>query len=153
MGGLFAPEKEFRNRGLQLQYFHNEALELRTGKLAFGIPYEILLGMLCHSNANVERAAEFFLALAKDDCPAVVGYLSGFISRVTGECDLRASDLNVKSEHRHTAMDFPRPSPAKMLVWDFGRRLARDRQLRSQLSSAPGADWFFYEVRDITPAA
>jgi hypothetical protein len=151
MGGLFAPEIEFRSRGLQLPYFHNEALEPRTGKLAFGIPYEILLGMLCHSNANVERAAAFFISLAKDDTPAVVGYLSGFISRVTDECDLRSTDLKAKPERRHTAMDFPRPSPARMLVWDFGRRLARDQQLHSQLLSVPGADWFFYEVRSTTP--
>jgi CheY-like chemotaxis protein len=151
MGGLFAPEKEFRSRGLQLEYFHNEALEPRAGKLAFGIPYEILLGMLCHSYANVERAAEFFINLTNDDAPAVVAYLSGFISRVTGECDLRSTDLRAKPEHRHTAMDFPRPSSARMLVWDFGRRLARDQQLCSRLSSVPGADWFFSEVRGTTP--
>src|SRR5712671_711487 len=106
MGGLFGPESEFRRRGLQLPYFHNEALELRTGRLAFGIPYEILLGILCHSNANVERAAEFFLALTKDDSPAVAGYLSGFISCLAEECDLHATDLKARPEKRHTAIDF-----------------------------------------------
>lgn len=153
MGGLFGPEIEFRSRGLLLPYSHNEALEPRTGKLAFGIPYEILFGMLCHSNENVERAAEFFMALAKDDFPAVVGYLSGFVARLTEECDLHATDLKVRPERRYTAMDFPRPSPARMLVWEFAGRLARDRRLHSDLSRVPDASWFFYEVRDKLPEA
>src|SRR5687768_5825585 len=146
MGGLFAPEKEFRSRGLHLPYFHNEALESRTGKLAFGVPYEILLGMLCHTNANVERAAEFFLGLAKDDFSAVAAYLSGFITRLAEECDCHSPELRVKPEKLQTAMDFPRPSPALRLVRDFGRRLASDSRLYAQLSLASGADWFFYEV-------
>jgi hypothetical protein len=150
MGGLFGQEIEFRGRGIQLPYFHNEALEPRTGKLAFGIPYEILLGMLCHSNANCEHAAEFFLALAKDDLSAVAGYLCGFIARLTEECDLHTTDLRVLPEGRHTAMDFPRPSPARMLVWDFARRLACDSSLHTELSRPSGADWFFYEVRGKT---
>ena len=143
MSGLFAAEKEFRSRGVQLRYFHNEALEPRTGWLAFGVPYEILLGMLCHSNANVDRAGEFFLSLAKDDCRAVAAYLSGFISRLVEECDTSSSELRVIPERQHTAMDFPRPSPARLLVLAFGRQLARLPELHTALSHTHGSDWFF----------
>jgi hypothetical protein len=146
MTGLSDGEAEFRRRGLQLAYVHNEALEPRTGKLAFGIPYEILLGMLCHSNANVEKAANFFLTLAKEHFPAVAEYLAGFVSRIGKECDFSATDLRVKPEMRHTAMDFPRPSPARMLVWDFAKRLASNRQLHLVLSNTHGSDWFFHEA-------
>jgi hypothetical protein len=143
MGGLSGQEAEFRRRGLQLPYWHNQALETRTAKLAFGIPYEILLGILCHSNANVERAADFFLSLAKDDMRATAGYLAGFIARLAEDCDPRTGDLAVTPEKKHTAMDFPRPSPTRLLVWDFAERLARDRELHTLLAQAAGADRLF----------
>jgi hypothetical protein len=132
-----------------LPYFHNEALEPREGKLAFGIPYELLLGILCYGNPNVEKAADFFIALWKDSPNAVASYLSGFISRLADECDLGSPELKVKPSKRHTAMDFPRPSPALMTVWDFGRRLAREPDLHKELSRTPGAKWFFRQVPDL----
>ena len=96
--------------------WHNEAIEKRTVKLAFGIPYDILIGVLCHSQSNAERAAEFFRDLARDDMSAVAVYLIGFFSRLQAECDLHTVDLKVRPERRHTPLGFPRPSPARMLV-------------------------------------
>ena len=139
-------ELEFRRRGVELPYVHNEGVESRSARLAFGIPYEILFGMLCHGHTNVEQAATFFLHLAKDHFAPVVEYLAGFVSRLGRECDFAVTDLRVKPEMRHTAMDFPRPSPARMLVWDFARRLAANRQLHLLLSNKPGSDWFFHEA-------
>ena len=139
-------ELEFRRRGVELPYVHNEGLEARSARLAFGIPYEILIGMLCYSHGNVEQAASFFLNLAKDHLAPVVEYLSGFILRIGKECDFAVTDLRVKPDMRHTAMDFPRPAPARMLVWDFARRLATNRQLHLMLSNRPGSDSFFHEA-------
>lgn len=147
MSGLTGQEAEFRRRCLQLPYWHNEAMESRTAKLAFGIPYEILLGILCHSNANVERAADFFLNLAKADMRATAGYLAGFIARLSEDCDPRTADLAVTPEKGYAAMDFPRPSPTRLLVGDFAERLARDHDLHTLLAQAAGADWFFHLAR------
>jgi hypothetical protein len=146
MGGLSGREAEFRRRCLQLPYWHNEALESRTAKLAFGVPYEILLGVLCHSDANVVKAAEFYLGLAKDNLRATGAYLSGFFARLADDCDLQSGDLSAKPQKRDTPMDFPRPSPARTLVWDFAGRLERDDGLHALLAQAPGARWFFREA-------
>lgn len=142
MGGLYGQELELRRRGIEISFFHNEALESRRTKLAFGMPYEILLGVLCNSNANTAAAATFFLDLLQFDFEPTRRYLEGFIFVLNQQCDLSSCELEVRAEYKHTPMDFPRPSPARLLVWDFAARLAANSMLYSRLRSSEGADGF-----------
>ena len=119
MPGLYGTELELRKCGIPLHYFNNEALESRTVTLRFGTPYETLLGMICYSSANAERAAEFFVGLFESHSAAVTAYLSGFITRLAAETDLRTCELDILPDYRHTPMDFPRPSPAHMVLREF----------------------------------
>lgn len=143
MSGFSGTELEFRRQGIILEYWHNDSLEKRSSKLAIGVPYEILLGMLSHSNENVSRAAAFFLQLGKEHHSAVAAYLAGFISRLAAECQSSSCELEVKEEYRSTPMDFPRPSPARLLVWEFARLISQDRDMLKSVANAEGADFFF----------
>lgn len=128
-------------------------MEQRLGKLGCGTPYEILLGMLCHSNANVERVADFFLSLYDDQSEAVSRYIIGFIDRLYHECDTNSPELKPISAKRMTAIDFPRPSPTLLLVWDFASQLARNPRLRAAVMEANGAEWFFSQARTLPKAS
>jgi hypothetical protein len=143
MRGLSAYELKFRSQGIVLSYFHNEALEGREGKLAFGVPYETLLGMICRGDSNLDRAAAFFIRLSQEQFQPVADYLAGFIRCLTTELDFSSCDLAAKAEYRNTPMDFPRPSPARVLVWQFAGLLARDEALRNALAASNGADLVF----------
>ncbi len=138
---------EFRRRAIELPYWHNESLEQRSARLACGTPYEILLGVLCHSNANVDTAAAFFRSLYDIHPDAVARYLIGFIERLHQECDTHNCELRALPEKRMTAIDFPRPSPTLLLVWDFARQLARNAALYTDLSKTPVTHWFFHTTR------
>jgi hypothetical protein len=148
MGGLYGRDLDLRRRGIEVSFFHNEALEPRRAKLAFGMQYEILLGVLCNSNANTATAATFFLELLQVDFDPACRYLEGFVFVLNQQCDLSSCELEVRREYKHTPMDFPRPSPARLLVWDFAARLAGNSFLYSRLRSIEGAEWFFHTVRD-----
>jgi hypothetical protein len=147
MSGMSGQEMEFRRRAIDLPYWHNESLEQQAGRLACGTPYEILLGILCHSNANVDSAAAFFRSLYETHPDAVACYLKGFIARLHEECDTHNCELRATPAKRMTPIDFPRPSPTLLLVWDFARQLARDSALYADLCKASGADWFFHTTR------
>jgi hypothetical protein len=144
MPGLSGSELDLRRRGIVLPYFHNEALESRSAKLAFGIPYEILLGILCNGDKNGERAADFFVSLAGEFPEPTATYLYSFITRLFNELDFDSCELEATRGFRHTPMDFPRPSPARLIVLDFAARLARSPALYESLSLHPHARTFFH---------
>jgi len=146
MSGMTGREMAFRRQVIELPYWHNEAMEKRSGRLACGTPYEILLGMLCHGNANVDTAAAFFLSLHDSDPEAVSRYIIGFVERLYDECDTHSHTLRAIPEKRMTAIDFPRPSPTLLLVWDFARQLAQNPRLHRAVSETKGAEWFFHTV-------
>ena len=142
MGGLSGHEINFRRQSIKLPYWHNESMESRTEKLVCGTPYEVLLGMLCHDTPNVDRAAAFFLSLYQQWPEAVSGYLRGFFERLYEECNIEDFYLEAKPEKARTAIDFPRPSVARMLVGEFFALLSENAELHSVLSKVDGISWF-----------
>ena len=127
--GLSASEFDLRSRGVTLRFFHNEALESRATKLAFGIPYETLLGLLCYGAENPGIALEFFVNLSRDYPDETEAYLCCFLDRITAELDLGSDQLKVKPQFTNTPMDFPRPSPAGIIVRNFVQHLSECPEL------------------------
>lgn len=148
MGGLSGRECDLRRVGVEVSYVYNEAFEERRARIGFGMPYETLLGVLCGGNTNTAKAADVFLGLCEIDFEATSRYMTGFITTLIQQCDSSSCELNVRQEYKHRPMDFPRPSPAQLLVWDFAAKLAANSLLYSRLRSIRGAEWFFHTVRD-----
>jgi hypothetical protein len=146
MGGLHGHELELRRRSIEVLFFHNEALEPRRATLAFGMPYEFLLGVLCNSSAKTASAATFFLESLQIEPEATSRYLAGFVVALNRQCDFSSCELHVRPEFKDMPMDFPRPLPARVLVWDFAARLAANSLLYSRLRSRDGAESFFHTV-------
>ena len=137
---------DIRRPGPLLNYFHNEANESRRARLAIGIPYEILLAMLTNGFSNGQQAADFFLSLSEQYFEPTAAYLSGFFIRLCTELDFNSCELDVRPEFGFHPMDFGRPSPTRLIVWDFAERLAKSPRLFQALNQIPGADLVFRNV-------
>ena len=116
MSGLSGTQLALRSEKLVLPQFHNEGLQSRQIVVAFGMPYEVLLGVICHSVRNAKEAGQFFVHLSTIDPESVRSYLRYFVKRLIAELDFRSTDLEAKEEFRSTPMDFPRPSPTLHFV-------------------------------------
>ena len=127
-----------------LPYWHNPQRENRIASLNVGMPADVLLGVLCHSNANVEKAANYFMLIASGEPDEVAGYLRNLIERFVADLDFSSCELNVKPGCVDSSLDFGRPSPARMLVWQFFGMIARNDYLHSQLKLHPGAGTIFH---------
>lgn len=111
MSGLFGTQLALRSEGLSVAQQHNEALRSCQVVIGFGMPYETLLGAICHSVHNAKAIGQFFGRLSAIDEQAVHAYLGHFVKRLISEFDFSSSELEVKPEFKNTPMDFPRPSP------------------------------------------
>src|SRR5690606_14046417 len=103
--------------------------------VAFGMPYETLLGAICHSIPNAQAIGRFFRELCAVDEAAVRKYVDHFVARLCAEVDFGSSELEAKPEFRGTPIDFPRPSPAlRFLLPAFFAELASVRALRKVIA-------------------
>jgi hypothetical protein len=112
MNRLSGTQLALRSEKLILSHTQDESLSPREVVVAFGMPYESLLGVICHSIFNAKEAGRFFAKLAGIDQPSVADYLSCFVARLRSELDFDTPHLEVKKEFRNTPMDFPRRSPS-----------------------------------------
>ena len=138
MSGLNGTQLALRSQKLVLQQFHNEALQSRPVAVAFGMPYEVLLGAICHSVQNAKEAGQFFVRLSSIDQESVRTYLRHFVWRLNSELDFGTTDLEAKEEFKNTPMDFPRPSPTLRFVFPaFFSEIASSPEIREVVEGLP----------------
>lgn len=132
------PTSTLRTRNVELPQFHNEAAKLRHVAVAFGMPYETLLGVICHSSQNAKFAGQFFGRLYTEHPDDVRIYLKGFITRIMAELDFEDSGLRVKPDFKSTPMDFVRPSPVRgFMLPAFFAELTMEQELGPLLKTLP----------------
>ena len=110
---MFTSDIQMRSGGPTLRYAHNEIFESRTVRVALGMPYEILLGVLCYGYTNHEQAADYFDELARRHPDVTIPYLLGFFRRLSAELQIYDGAMQAKSDFRFQPMDFERPSPTR----------------------------------------
>jgi hypothetical protein len=138
MSGLSGIQLVLRSERLVLPLFHNEALQSRSAVVAFGMPYEVLLGVICYSVQNAKEAGQFFVRLSSIDQESVRTYLCHFVTRLISELDFSTTDLEAKEEFRNTPMDFPRPSPTLHFVLPaFFSEIASSLAIRDAIRRLP----------------
>jgi hypothetical protein len=138
MSGLFGTELELRKRHIRSRFNHNSTLESREAIIAFGTPYEILLGALCASVHDASRIGQFFVTLSLDYPREVEQYLLHFVERMKSELNWQDCSLEIKIEYQNSPMDFPRPSPTRNFVIPaFIREIRKSENLARVVSAFP----------------
>ncbi|MBC8011015.1 MAG: hypothetical protein H7067_13070 [Burkholderiales bacterium] len=113
MRSIYGTQSPLRAESITLPQLHNEALKTRQVSVSFGMPCEVLLGVICHSVQNGQAAGRFFARLHALEPEPVRRYLAHFVHRIVTELDFGDPGLAAKPAFRDTPMDFSRPSPTR----------------------------------------
>ena len=108
--GLHHP---LRAETILLSQLHADSSQPRQVAVGFGLPYETLLSVICHSVQNARAVGQLFRRLHAIDAAATRRYLARFFDRLLDELDFTDPGLRVKPPLRDTPMDFARPSPTR----------------------------------------
>ena len=113
MNSLHGLPHPLRAETIQLSRLHTDPLQTRSVTVEFGMPYETLLGVICHSVQNARAVGQLFRRLHAVDAAATGRYLTRFVERLLEELDFGDPSLRAKAGYRDTPMDFVRPTPTR----------------------------------------